>query len=346
MKERAAEILYKHKLLILLPVLIILPLSLALALRPRPEQWQTFAVVWVEQPRPLYQDDRLGYTPGPNTAQLLNDLVHTRTFALDVARQTRLAAKMDSPEGEDWAMRRVWRAVRALPTSNTFVTVTVTTDDPDLSYEIAQAVLTGFQTQLRARLEAQNRQALEYYTGAVRQAEQNLNKSRADLAAYLAAHPELGRPGVDAGPFLTARDPTLARLTEQVNHDQETYNSLLRRYEEVQATGRAGLEGQQLAFTVVDEPQPPLRPVPRGRLALIKLPAIGLVLASLLSGVIGLALVLTNRTMLDARDVQTGLGLPVLEEIPELRRRRFLWQRAPRHAVRLRLTAPARPVTS
>jgi capsular polysaccharide biosynthesis protein len=346
MKERAAEILYKHKLLILLPVLIILPLSLALALQPRSDRWQAFAVVWVEQPRPLYQDDRLGYTPGPNTAQLLNDLVHTRTFALDVARQTRLATKMDSPEGEDWAMRRIWRAVRAFPTSNAFVTITVTTDDPDLTYEVAQSVLINFQTQLRARLEAQNRLALDYYAGALRQAEQNLTKSRADLAAYLAAHPELTRPGVDPGPFLTARDTTLARLTEQANHDQEIYSSLLRRYEEIQASARAGLEGQQLAFTVVDEPQPPLRPVPRGRLALIKLPAIGLVLASLLSGVIGLVLVLTNRTVLDARDIQRGVGLPVLEEIPELRRRRFPWQRAPRHAVRLRIVAPARPSTA
>jgi hypothetical protein len=79
---------------------------------------------------------------------------------------------------------------------------------------------------------------------------------------------------------------------------------------------------------------------------LIKIPAMGFVLALMLSAAIALFVVVTNRNVLSAQDVWGSLDLPVLGEVPELRRRRWPWQRASRDAVRQRLVAPARPPAS
>jgi capsular polysaccharide biosynthesis protein len=342
MKQRAVETLFKRKLLILLPLLIIVPLSVMFALRPRPQQWQAFAVIWVDQYRPLYQDERLGYTPAANQSQLLNDFLHTRGFALTVLQQTRLADDLTDSAAEDQLVRQLWGAVAAWPTSNNFITIMVTTSSGALSHEIAKAVVAQYQTVLRDRLETQSKAALALYADALAKAEQQLNKSRNELAAYVAASPQLTDRRPDSGVLLEARDPQFARLTVQVNNDQDLYRAMKDRYETVKATGAAGLEGQELAFSVVDEPRQPLQPVPHSRLGLIRLPLIGIVVALMLSSAIAVFFIVTNRAVLGAQDIDSTLGLPVIGEIPELRRRRRPWQRAPRDAVRLRVVAPAR----
>jgi capsular polysaccharide biosynthesis protein len=346
MKQRAAEILFKYKVLILLPLVTIVPLTMAAALRPKTPQWQSFGVVWVDQYKPLYQDERLGYTPAANQAQLLNDFLHTRTFARSVVQQTQLAPLLDSPDTEETVINRIWRAVQVFPTSNNFVTIGVTMPEADLAVEVAQAVLADFQDQLRKRSEGQSTIASTVYLEQLTRAEEAVTKSRRDLATYYNAHPELFRGAEGFNTSATSRDPNLARLQSQVTNDESAYNSARQRYEQNLALSKAGIEGQQFAFTVVDEPQQPLRPVPSSKIGLLKLPVIGMVLALMLSSGIAALLVLTNRAVHGAFDIKMTLGVPVLGEIPELRRRPRLWRRASRDAVRLRLATPARPTAA
>jgi hypothetical protein len=75
---------------------------------------------------------------------------------------------------------------------------------------------------------------------------------------------------------------------------------------------------------------------------MVVLPAFGLVMGLMLSGAVAVVVVITNRAVHGAPDVRGLLDLPVLAEVPELRRKRWPWQRAPRHAVRLRVVSPAR----
>jgi hypothetical protein len=113
--------------------------------------------------------------------------------------------------------------------------------------------------------------------------------------------------------------------------------------EDLRASGAAGAAGQDLAFSVVDEPQRPFAPIPQSRLGQLKLPVIGLLMALMLSCALALLFILTNGSVLSARDVDREIALPVLGEIPELRRRRWFWQRTARDAVRQRLGQTARP---
>src|SRR5581483_3860464 len=186
MKQRAIEIIFKRKFLILLPLVIIVPLTVAIALRPKAKQWQVFSVVWVDQYKDLYQDERLGNTPGPTQAQILNSLIHTRTFANTVLAQTSLAPQLATPAGELETISRFWRSVVALPNDNSFITVIITMPNPDQAYEVMQSLLSNYSAFLQDRSEAQSRVALSFYGDARTKAESAVAKSRRDLADYLA----------------------------------------------------------------------------------------------------------------------------------------------------------------
>lgn len=346
MKQRAAEALFRHKLLLILPLIVILPITIAAALRPQATQWQSFAVVWVDPDRAIALNDRLGYTPAINQSQLLNDFLHTRSFALAVLQQTKLAPKLTNPAEENEAVHSLWQSVTAWPNSNNFVTITASTGDPDLSYEMAAAVVAQFEQELREQAEAKQATAAEIYAATLTTTEQSLNTSRDELAAYLRSHPELQRTSSSdpLGPLSTAQDPTLARLQAQVEHNSAQYQAARDRVDDMRLLATAGLEAQRFTFSLVDEPQVPTQPVATSRLALIKMPAAGLVVALMLSAGIAALLIFTNHSVYSANEFNAS-EIPVLAEIPELRRGR-LFRRNGRDAVRQRLSTPARPSES
>jgi capsular polysaccharide biosynthesis protein len=342
MKQRAAEILFRRKFLLLLPFVLIVPLTVLIALRPTTPQWTSSTNIWVDQYKPLYTDERLGWSPAANQAQLLTDFIRTRTFARSVLQQTSLAPMLADPRTEDQAVAELQRSVRVFPTAGSFVGVMVTTADKDLSYQIANGILTSYQQGLEARNAQQAEVTRTLYANGLKDADKKLAAARQELADYLTAHPELTRVSVGDSSLRNAQDPNLTRMTAQVSNAEQDYQIASRRYEDVQTTLTAGREGQVFSFTVVDKPEPAVAPLKSSRIGLLKLPIIGLVLALILSAAVATFLVLTNRTVLGARDIRVAHGLPILGEIPQLRRRRWLWQRAPRDAVRITLAAPAR----
>jgi uncharacterized protein involved in exopolysaccharide biosynthesis len=346
MRERVFEVLFRHKLLIILPVFVILPITIMLAARPRPQSWQAFATIWVDQYTPLYEDWRLGDSPAFSTSRLLNNFIGTYSFASKVIGDTSLAPLLDDPASEEYAMDLFHASLNVWTTSNDFVVIATTTPNPELAVELIEALLVHYQAELDARNQTQIDVATAYYAEEMRKAEEAMEKSRGELAAYLQSFPSLARGAADAGDLMTARDATLGRLESKLRIDEETYGRMRAKYDEIQADAKTSAQGRPLAFTIVDEPRLPIDPLSQGRMGLLKLPFIGLVMSLILSSVIAVVLVVTSHAVMGKNDLEGALGVPVLGEIPPLRRRRWLWQRRPRHAVRLHLSSPARALSS
>jgi uncharacterized protein involved in exopolysaccharide biosynthesis len=344
MWQRSVEILFKHKFLLLLPFVVIMPMMIALALQPQPKRWSTSATIWVDQYRPLYVDDRLGYSPANSMSQLFNNFLRSRSFARSVLKQTQYAPYLDTPIGEEAALADLWSGVRVYPSSNTFIRLTATMRDPEVAVTVARTVLQEFQTELRKRRETQTNTALGFYQEALNKAQKDLEKARLELVVYLAAHPELFErtPEGLQPSAIREQDSNYTRLNSQTQFAEASYSEARKRYEDLQTSAAAGFEGQELSFVVVDQPEQPLRPFTERRLSLLKLPLIGLVLGLILSAAIATILIITNRAVLGVRDLRSAFALPVLAEIPELRRKRWLWQRRPYDAVRMKLVGPAR----
>jgi uncharacterized protein involved in exopolysaccharide biosynthesis len=341
MRQRAVEILFRHKFLLLLPFLVILPLTTAFALRPQAKQWQSVAGVWVDPPAQLFNDNRLGSTPAINQSQLLNDFIHTRSFAETVLQQTDLAPLLANPTTADAVVKRFQRSVQATASGNSFVRVAVTYPDPDLAYQMAHGIIQNFQTLLQKQNDSKASTAVSLQSDALNAASTQLDKSRKALADYIAQHPEVNQKQADTVLPASETDPQFAALSAQVSVDSQSYTQALGGYQQAQQVAAAGASGLPFTFTVVDQPQQPIAALTQSRTSQIKLPVIGLVLALLLAGLTAAYLILTDRRVRSVHDLEL-LGVPVLGAIPRLRRKRWFWQRRPREAVRLRLSAPGR----
>jgi len=356
MKQHATEIIFRNKLLILLPLLVLVPLSVAFALQPKAKKYQAFVGVWVDQYRPLYQDDRLGNTPAVNQAALMNDFIHTRSFALDVLKQTDLAPSLTTPAAEDYAVAKFVKAVQVQPTGGSFMTVQVVMDNPNLTYQVARGVMTSYQTVLQNQKDAQVSAALSLTSDAVTKAQDSLTQSQKALSDYIASHPQLVSKSTDSVLSPTERDATFARLVDKVASDQQKLDGLQNRQYGIEQDSAAGQQSLPFTLTVVDQPRKPTAPLGTKKVELLKLPAVGMALGLVLSGLVAVLLILTDRTVHGVSDVQQLLGVPVLGEVGELRGyrwpfrrranalrlRRWFWLRKPRDVVRLRLAAPAR----
>jgi len=313
MLQRATEIVFKNKLLILLPLVLIFSLSLAAAFRPAKPQWRASSTVWVDQDRPLDQAS-FGSTAAIDQAALLEDFIHSRSFSRSVLQQTRLASAVNDPTTEDRTDQAFWRAVNVDTPSANFLTITVTTNDQDLSYQLAKSINTTYQNVLQQRLNQQSAVAGKLYGDAVTQAQQALDASQSQLALYVALHPNTAAStaGSESSLPLELRDRDLGLLISQVNMDQQTYNTSREQYLQAEQRAAASNDAQPFQFTVVDAPVRAIRPVQPRFLDVIKLPVIGLLLGLMVSCGIATVLVCTDHTIRDAYDLESALGIRVL----------------------------------
>ena len=348
MKQRAAAILFSHKYLLLLPLIIILPLTTLLALRPRPKEWQSVAEVWVEQQQPTTAAAALGWTPAANQVGVITQLIRTTSFSRGVLQKTPLAPMLANRQTADAAMLYFWRSVTVTSADPNFMTIIVTTQDPNLSWKIAQGVVDNYQSFLLNRGQTTTDAALTAADNELKQAQQSLIDARTQLANYLAAHPELSGSAPAAGnsggtiALAADRDVTLALLQQQVQDATSTYTGARQHYLDLQAGAVAGKQDQSLDFSVIDKPELPVTPVHIKLLSRLQLPLIGLVLALLLGAGVGGWLVLTDHTILGAYDVDLAFDLPVLAEVAELPSRGRRSGKRAGDYVRQQLAAPAR----
>lgn len=340
-KQRTFEVLFRHKLLLVLPLLVILPVTIWLALRPQPAVWQSVANVWVNQPSTVQTQDRLGNTPAPNQADLLQNFINTRTFAQTVLQQTPLASELVGGSREDAAIAQFEKSVTVTPNGNQFVTVGVKAASPDLAYSIAQAVIASFSQVVQQEANSESQTSITLMEDAFNKANAQFTTSLNALAAYLAQHPNLSTAPNVGGPSAADTDPAYARLLTQANSDQAAYNDAKKNYDQANQQARAGSTALPYTFSVVDPPLKPTLPIYQKKTTLLKLPAIGLAVALVLSTLVAVCLLLADRRVFSPADVRESLNLKVLGTLPDLASR-WNWRRQPKEVVRWRIAAPAR----
>ena len=341
------EILARNWLLLALPFLVIVPVTVGLLLRPQTPKWRTTARIWVQQDPAIYADPRLGSTPAINQVTLLTDFLHSRSFALSVLQQTSLKPRLDTPQHIDTALEHFshdWVTAEAV--SNNFISIAVTMPDGELSYQTMQAIISSYQSTLQAQEQELSDQAVKLYGGSLQQAQDALTQSQGAVSAYIASHPDLVNVTANATtagvPPTMARDPNLAALMQNLTNAQATYDKVRDRYLSAQSADMLSGTFAPFAFKVIDQPEQPTKPVRTPRSQLLKIPAIGFLLAMLLSAGIGAVLVLTHHVAISTSDLEHSYEVPILGEFPDLKLGGRRWQTVAPDLVRLELLKPAR----
>ncbi len=339
MKQRVIEVLFRHIFLLLLPLIVILPVTAWLTLRSRTVQWQSAATAWVNQPSTISTDNRLGSTPAPSQATLLQNFIDTHSFAHAVLAQTPLASELDGGARENAAITAFQHAVTVTPNGNSFVTIAVKENAPDLAYAVAQAVIGQFAQQIQQETTTESQSSVELAQTAYNKANAQFTSSLNALATYLAQHPEIAAAASNtSGAPVSQSDPAYAQLLAQADSDRQAYDAAKQKYDDAKQQAQAGSTALPFTFTLVDQPEKPTVPIAQKKTALLKLPAIGLAAALTLSTLVGIYLMLADRRIFGPDDLES-LDVTVLGALPDLGSR---WRRGNRDVVRWRIAAPAR----
>ena len=304
MIARLLEAFFRHKLLILMPViatpLLVLPAAFLLV-RPF---YESAAGVWVERPTyiPAAEDWNRYVSPAQNQHSKLTEMLRTRAFVEDVARRTTLAPLLATNEGREELAEYLQRSISAVATGSKLLTIRVRADSPDIAYEVINATLNAFRDRSANDRANQTSMVIAFYEGQVKNAEDELTRARDGLRRYLAANPRYAQVdpssrtvGQSLNLPVAAIDPVLSdliRAQENAQKEQERLRGLL---DQAQFDSQASLEGGDAAFQVIDQPVLPTSSQ-RERRRLIIFPTAALLVGLIVGAALLIILTVADRS--------------------------------------------------
>lgn len=315
--RRALEAIFRRptRFILLLVLLPIIGFAVGYAL---PRTYQAQASLWAMQRYSVIgatgtEADLLA-TPAETQATALNELLQTRTFALEVANQTHLADTLDpavraDPNTRDDALVQAitGRVIVQAQGTNLF-TVNYTDKSWQIAQQVVAAVITSYgqQSQGLSVIEGQN--LLENYQAQLPQAEKDANAAAQAEQQYINQHPT-------ETPAELANDPQYALLNAKAQQTAATLQNIRGQIATLQQQISLVNGGPSSLFQVLD--QPSVRAVSRTRTFLLAGGG-GLLLALLACALYLALLVRRDRALYTASEVQRATELRVLLQLPAL----------------------------
>lgn len=338
MSQKALDIFFRYKFLILLPV-VILVLAGAVASQLQQETvYSSSAKIWVQR-TPLLTS-RLGDlgrsgSPAARQAAALRDQLSLQSFRLSVASRVDALAGLP-PEQQAAAVRQ---GTSVSSSGRHILTIRHVDEDPALTQAIDQAIIDTYSETFATEVVEQADLAESFYEERLVEARQRLDESTAALNSYQ-----------ETISLEDESDLQLQALVAEVDAADADYNAILDRLENINLERDAALSGRDLSFRLMDPPELPTNPLGSPMRDLLLLPFLGLLLGISVSGVVFFGLIRLDGAVRLPVDTQR-IGVPLLAVVPDLGRRRHpSWPQRivrlirrrppwPRHFVRLVVAA-------
>lgn len=321
MSQRALDVFFRHKILVLMPLVVLVAAGMAAALLLRPQpSYQATASVWI-QPSALLESGLAGdanpyLTPAQNQAQVFNDLLSLDSFALAAADKVPGLAGLHPliQIGE------VRSATTVTPEGVNVLSIAHQSPDATVARDVVQAILDTQAERTTTDVVAEADAAEEFYEARLVTTREDLDQEKVALAEYQASLPASAL----ADPSFV--DSRLAELRASAQRAQDDYDALLDRLESIYLERDSALKGRDLSFQVADAPQLPTSPLATSRTDLLLFPLLGLLLGFSASGAVLFAMTRLDETIRLPNEAQ-DIG-PVLAVVPDLgRKRRRYWPR-------------------
>jgi uncharacterized protein involved in exopolysaccharide biosynthesis len=303
--RKVLEAFFRHKRLVLLPVVLIPLVVTPVAFFISPATYETRAGIWADRPTYLTLQDQAtrDTTPADEQSERLNELLRTRTFLVDLARRTSLAPLVGSVKGEERIQQMLQRDLKAYPNGPHLVELRFRAATPQLSFEVLNGLVEAFKDRAAASQGGQASLAISFYQGRAHDAEGRLAESSAALSRYTAGRRLTVDPLAPGSvTSVTAADPQLADLLSRVEADRREVERTRASLEQAQLQVAASQEGQELGFQVIDPPRLPIAPTRELRKMLL-LPVAALFVGLGISATLLILLVAMDRTVRSEADL-------------------------------------------
>ena len=256
-------------------------------------------------------------TPAQNAVDAIDELLQSQSFIVRVAQNTDLVKQFDLNvrTNQDIITARIQREVSVAPSSVGQETFTITVDDKSagLAQQIANSLITQFNTDYTQRQVQDDKRAEQLLSQQIESAKGQVSQDQQRVNQYLQTHSTI---------TAATPDSQLAAYQQQYQSDQTHLQTLTVDLENVKQNELAVASGTLNVFSVLDQPRRPLQPT----LSLKKLlvyPGAGLGLAlALLVLIAGLRTVSDRsiHTQQDVRSIVEDLDLDItsIESVPVL----------------------------
>jgi hypothetical protein len=330
---KALEALFRHKLLILLPVFLIPLVVGPIALMSAPVYYESWTGVWIDRPQYL-SFSQTGWnaylSPAQNQANSLNEQLRTRSFMNDVARRTQLAPLVGTLRGEDRIATIFSNGLSIGAAGDHLLVIHFRADTARLAYDLLNATLDAFKENAATERVNQASLAISFYESQLSDSQDQLNKLQGSARQYIAANPRLSglSSASQSNPVLpvTSTDSQLADLMGQIQLRQKEIDRIRGVLEQARFDASAGLEGQELGFQIIDPAQLPATPIRPLRRQLV-FPLAGFAAGLVLSAVLLVIMLAGDRAVRTESDVPANAR--ILGVMPNLKLR---FRRLPRSA--------------
>jgi uncharacterized protein involved in exopolysaccharide biosynthesis len=313
-KRSYVETFFRHRLLLIAPVLIAFVLAAAYGLQ-QPRSYVAAATLWTDRRIPA--DSTIGTSAGSDTPSagqqaLLTSLLASRTFMLKVAKDSPLADQLNGPQLDvDLALARAAATVSVATPGPQVMAVAVKQPTPELATGVAAAVIRQFMQEEEHRIRARASAQITYDRQQLATADKAVRAAEAALAAYAQSHPGVG-PGRQS-------DSAESTLVGALALAQQNYSEAAKAYN---ASTAAYTQANNAALEVLDRPD---QAFPQARKKVVIFSAAGGLIAGLSISILALLLlVMRDRAVRDEDDLQQALGLRAVGTIDEFSKRRRL----------------------
>ncbi len=332
MIRKILEAFFRHKLLVLLPPILIPAIVTPIAVMAFPPQYDSAVSIWIDIPSYLDIKDASNpfVSPVQTQSSRLSDLLHTRAFVDDVASRTSLAPLVGSPAGEQRIADLITKGVIIGATaadphataSDHLLVLHVQASDPQLAYELCNAIVDAFQDKNTADQSDQAGVAVDFYQSRLQDAQQALNQASQNLRRYVAQRQSSDDGSTDPSTSLPATllDPKLGDLQSSYQQAQANVNSAQTALTQAQQSASAAAQGQQLGFQVLDPAQVATSATPQTKKILIY-PIAALIVGLGLSSMLLVLLVASDRSIRSEADLAANVR--VLGTVPMLQLKRL-----------------------
>jgi uncharacterized protein involved in exopolysaccharide biosynthesis len=333
---RYLETFYRHRLLLVSPLILALAASIGLVLLQSRTYEATSTIRFDSSP-----DSTLPVgvyvSPADQGVGKLKELLKTRSFCAKVGRLSPLAAELvatsshasdtvstivnmlrgtpgqltDNDVLDDVLLDTLNRKTMVTSVGPQIVSISFDYTNPRVAAGTVQAIVDQFGAELISSRKNAAQTALSFYKQQVEAQSAQLASADAKVYQYLQAHPGQRAPGA-------VEDVALTSLRSTDDLARERYRDLLLKYDQAQVDAASLNQPGAGGFTVIDTPAVPYRA--KGFLKSAALAGIAGLVAGLVLMLIGLmALTASDTSARRSEEIEQGLGQKVAGSIPRLR---------------------------
>ena len=322
MSRRIVELLFRHKLLLAVPVAAGLALGIVWATTTQTDRYAARAAILVERPSGAYGTSFFTFdpyrSPAENQSDSMRELLRTNAFSEAVLGRCR--TPNTQPQDCPLSIFELRANTLVNPGGTHLVFVDFQSASPVQAKNTVTAVLDEdglvYTTEVRESAE----KATAVYEEQLAIAQENLYKATTELNTYRGDHPDLASIDLENVATISITDAEFVQLLSAVESATTTYDRIRN---DLAETRIASSGDSNANYRVLDQPEVPASPLQPSTRTLATKPMLGLVGGLFVSSLLFLVLWRLDRTVRlpsDLAFLKTSVPVMVLPELRSKRR--------------------------